>query len=126
MLDTACVHQHRCFCSTIESRSLNDLFRGHTADLGSKIRRVAQREFACCLPIVRARVDEDLVRKVFTNQNMKQAIRESDVSARLELQVQVALASGRCFSRVNNDPTPAVVALLPQKLIEYRKGLSAI
>src|SRR6185503_18001853 len=84
------------------------------------------RHFACCFPIVCTALNERLIDKVIFDQNVKQAIRECDVSAWFELQMQVALSCRRCFSWIDNDPASAVIALLPQKLVEYGKCLSAV
>src|SRR5262245_18821756 len=40
--------------------------------------------------------------------------------------MQISLTRGGCFAWIDDDPASAVVALLPQKLIEYWKGLGAV
>src|SRR5262249_27489006 len=40
--------------------------------------------------------------------------------------MQVTLPRRRRFTRIDDDPAAAVIALLPEKLVEDRKGLRAI
>ena len=57
---------------------------------------------------------------------MEHAVCERDIRAGPQLQVHVALSGRRRLARVNNDPAPAVVALLPEELIQHREGLRAV
>ena len=38
----------------------------------------------------------------------------------------IALASGCSLARIDYDPTPAIVALLPEEFVQYGKRLGAI
>ena len=60
------------------------------------------------------------------DEDVKNSIRERNVSARLQLKMKIALSCCRCFTRIDDDPAAAVVALLPQKLVQHGKGFGAI
>ena len=126
MLDAARVHHHCCLCAAIHSGRLNDFLSRHAADLRGNIRRVTQRDFTRRRPIIRARVYECLIDQALLNQNVQHSVRHRDVSAGLQLQMQVALARRRRLTRIDDDPAAAIVTLLPQKFIEHGKSLGAV
>src|SRR4029079_12509282 len=70
MFDSACMHDHRGLRAAIESSSFDNAVCGHTADLRRDIRRVAHREVAGRLPVVRAGSDEILIDEVLGDQYM--------------------------------------------------------
>src|SRR6185436_2029596 len=118
MFDSASMQKHRGFCATIESRCLNNPIRRHACNLSSDLRGVAHHPCLRLLPIVCAQIDEVLVDQLFLDQDVQHSIREGDISSRFQLQMEIALTSSCNFTRIDNDPTATVVALLPEEFIQ--------
>src|SRR2546423_4520240 len=57
---------------------------------------------------------------------MQHSIGKCDIRSGLELKMKITLSRRRRLARVNDDPAPAVVALLPEEFVEHRKSLGAV
>src|SRR5215213_365321 len=126
MFDAARVHHHPGLRSSIEPSRINDLLCGHTADLRSDIRRIPRYQLECCLPVVRACIDEGVIDEILFDQHIQHSIRERDVSSGLELKMQISLARSGCFAWIDDDPASAIVTLLPEKFVEHGEGLGTV
>ena len=126
MLDATRMHDHSSSGAPVQSSGLDNLFGGHSSNLGGNLRRVTQDELSRFIPAIGAPGYERLVGQTLLNHDVEHSVCEGDICAGPELQVQVTLSCRCRLARVNNDPTPAVVALLPEELVQHRKRLRAV
>src|SRR3954447_24352485 len=124
MLDSPGVENHRGLGATVQSRSLHNLFCRHSSNFRSNLWRITSCESFRFLPTVSACADEILIKQIFLNENMQYAVRESYITPGLQLQMKIALSRGCCLPRIDDDPATAIVALLPEELVQNWKRLS--
>ena len=126
MFDAAGVKNHSGFCTTIQTRRLNNFFSRNIGDFGSDFGRIFQSCFACNFPIICPIFDKFFVNQIFVYQDIQDSVGDCNISSGFELEMQIALPRRRCFTRVNDNPNAAVVALFPQKTVQDRESFRAI